>query len=86
MEYRDGNALAGVFAEAFGVDLTVAVLTCGACGRSGAVAEGQVYDRGPGAVMRCPGCEEILVRVARTRTDVWLDLRGSAALRIPVSD
>lgn len=83
MEFRDGNALGGVFGEVFSVDLTVAVVTCDGCGRSGPFAEGRVYDRGPGAVMRCPGCDAILARVVRTPTDVWLDLRGATSVRIP---
>ncbi|HVX47057.1 MAG TPA: DUF6510 family protein [Mycobacteriales bacterium] len=86
MEFRDGNALAGVLAEVFDVDVTVAVITCDGCGRSGPLAEGRVYDRGLGAVMRCPGCDGILARVVRTPSDLWLDLRGSTSVRIPMAD
>ena len=53
----DGNALAGVFGELFQHELTIATGTCGACGRSGPLAETRVYAQAPGAVVRCPGCE-----------------------------
>jgi hypothetical protein len=83
LRYRDGNALSGVFAEVLGVDVSTTVLTCTGCGGSGPFARGHVYDDGPGAVLRCPDCNEILVRIVRTPTDLWLDLRGSTSWRIP---
>jgi hypothetical protein len=83
--YVDGNAAAGVFAEAFGAEVSASVVTCAGCGRPGRFADRHVYDRGPGMVARCPYCGEVNVRVVRTPTDVWLDLRGSASWRIPLS-
>lgn len=35
-------------------------------------------------MVRCPGCEDILARLVRTPTDVWLDLRGAWSWRIPI--
>lgn len=54
----DGNAAAGAFAEVLGFDVTTATLTCGKCCRNTAFAESRVYHRGPGIVVRCPGCDE----------------------------
>lgn len=81
----DGNSAAGAFAEVLGFDVTVATLTCAGCGRAGAFAESHVYDRAPGIVVRCPACEHVLARLARTPTDVWLDLRGADSWRIPLA-
>lgn len=82
----DGNAAAGAFAEALGFDATTAMLTCAGCARVAPFAECHVYNRAPGIVVRCPGCSRSLARLARTRTDVWLDLRGATSWRIPLRE
>jgi hypothetical protein len=84
--YEDGNALAGPLQEIFAVDVTVAVGRCAGCGRTGEVAELRVYQRAPGLVARCPGCDSVLLRLVRTPTQAWLDLSGIASLRIPLPD
>jgi hypothetical protein len=81
--YVDGQAVAGVFAEALGIEVSTTTLTCAACGRSGRVAQVRVYTAAPGVVARCAGCQEVIARLVRTPTDVWLDLRGATAWRIP---
>jgi hypothetical protein len=83
--YVDGNAAAGVFAEAFGTEVSAATLTCARCGQAGRFADRHVYDRGPGVVVRCPSCGEVNAQLVRTGTDIWLDLRGSSSWRIPVA-
>jgi uncharacterized protein DUF6510 len=80
----DGNGVAGMFAEALGVDITTAVMTCAGCGDTGPFAQARVYDRGPGVVARCAACEAVLVRLVRTPTDAWLDLRGTRSVRLPL--
>ncbi|WP_197508425.1 DUF6510 family protein [Mycobacterium sp. E735] len=80
----DGNAVAGAVAEVLGLDATAMTLTCGKCCRSGPFAESHVYHRGPGVVVRCPCCENILARLVRTPTDVWLDFRGAESWRVPI--
>jgi hypothetical protein len=81
----DGNGAAGVFAEALGLDITTAVVTCAGCGNGGPFAETHVYDHGPGVVVRCTTCESVLARLVRTPTDAWLDLRDARSVRIPLS-
>jgi hypothetical protein len=83
--YVDGNAAAGMFAEAFRTEVSAATVTCACCGRSGRFADRIVYDRGPGLVARCPHCGEVNARMVRTPTDMWLELHGSTSWRIPVS-
>ena len=48
------------------------------------MAELRVYEHAPGLVARCPGCEEVLLRLVRTPDRAWLDLRGIVALEIPM--
>jgi len=64
----DGNALAGPLSEVFAVEVTTAVGRCRGCGRSSQLATLRVYGLEPGLVGRCPGCEEVLIRLARTPT------------------
>ena len=81
----DGNTLAGPLSEVFAIEVTTAVGRCRGCGTSSQLATLRVYGLEPGLVGRCPGCEEVLVRIARTPHDVWLDLSGMSALRIGMS-
>jgi hypothetical protein len=36
-----------------------------------------VYGHAMGMVMRCPSCDAIVMRVARTRRQLWLDSTGA---------
>lgn len=84
LEWVDGNDIAGPARELFAVDLTVARGKCVNCGREAMVAEAHVYNRAPGLVVRCSGCESVLMRLVRAPDRVWLDLRGLAYLEIPM--
>lgn len=81
----DGNASAGVFAEVFAVDVTAARVTCEACGHRERLADTAAYVRGPGTVLRCRRCGNVLARIASHSGAAWLDLRGSALWRLPLA-
>ncbi|TYK49540.1 DUF6510 family protein [Actinomadura decatromicini] len=84
-EYVDGNALAGPLGELFALlamDVTDAAGRCVNCGRTGPVAALAVYDRAPGMVARCPGCDHVMLRLVRTPDAAWLDLSGMVWLRV----
>lgn len=80
--FLDGNALAGPLSEVFAVDITTAVGVCAHCGQANAVAALRVYGPEPGLVGRCPGCQEVVVRLVRTPDAAWLDLTGTRSLRV----
>jgi hypothetical protein len=82
--YEDGNALAGPLQEIFAVDITAAIATCVNCGWAGPVATLRVCRHAPGLVARCPGCNEVVLRVVRTPHAAWLDLTGTVSLQIPL--
>ncbi len=82
----DGNALAGPLQEVFSVDVTAAVARCDGCGRTGPIAEARVYDRAPGLVARCLGCDQVLVRLVRAPGRAWLDVRGLTYLQLALPD
>ena len=83
----DGNAAAGLLAEVFGPEATGAVACCCGCGAEGPVGTLLVYDaHGMGVVFRCPRCEHVMIRIARMREEVVLDMRGAVFLRLRVDD
>jgi hypothetical protein len=79
----DGNAAAGVLSELFVPDLTVARAKCAGCGVTRATGVLLVYAHGMGTVMRCPGCDRVVLRIARTPTHVWLDATGATSIAVP---
>jgi Zn finger protein HypA/HybF involved in hydrogenase expression len=77
----DGNAVAGMLGEVFAVEMTTAIMTCGNCGRSGAVGGMQVF-RGAGIVMRCPNCDNAVAKIVEDATRIWMNFGGMQALEI----
>jgi hypothetical protein len=79
----DGNAAAGLLGEVFVRDVTTARSTCNGCGAVESVGALHLYAHEMGAVLRCPGCDSVVLRVARTTTDFWLDASGARSIAIP---
>jgi hypothetical protein len=46
------------------------------------VAELMLYGGGLGLVLRCPGCDAAMIRLARTPAGLHLDMSGVALLRV----
>ncbi len=78
----DGNAAGGVLQAVFGREMTLAVVTCDACGTADNIGGLVAYVRAPGTVLRCRSCDCVLVRVVHGRGHYWIDLRGVRSLRI----
>jgi hypothetical protein len=66
MRHLDGNAAAGVLAEVFGGEMTDVMETCVHCGSAAPIGAARAYTGGPGTVLRCPHCEDILMSIAWT--------------------
>ncbi len=79
----DGNAVAGLMYELFEVEMTIAGVECSACGRHGELGSLWAFVETPGYVLRCPECQNIVLRLTVTPDTVYLDARGAAYLRIP---
>src|SRR5438309_1989104 len=73
----DGNAAAGILSEVFVPDISAARATCANCGTIRALGALLVYAHGMGTVIRCPSCDAVVLRVARTPTRLWLDPTGA---------
>ena len=84
--WMDGNSMAGPLREVFSVDMTEAIGRCASCKVTGPLAEGRVFGPAPGLVLRCRGCGQPLLRLARTPGRTHLDLRGLEYLEFTWSD
>ena len=79
----DGNAAAGTLGEVFSFEATTAEYACEGCGRTGRLGGAMVYEvRGLGIIVRCPGCDNALIRLAQNRGRYMVDLRGTRYLRV----
>ena len=78
----DGNAAAGTLQEIFPFEMTLVQATCAGCGTTNAIGATAVYMHGMGTVVRCPSCDMVLIRVARTKGRYFLDMRGVRVLQI----
>jgi hypothetical protein len=81
--HLDGNSAAGMLSDLFTFEVTTARTVCGGCGVENEVGRLMAYGLHMGVVLRCPGCDAVLLRVGRNRAGSWLDLRGASVLSIP---
>jgi hypothetical protein len=75
----DGNAAGGLLREAFAFDTTAARITCAGCAGIVPLGELRLYAIELGAILRCPSCDEAVIRIGRTPRGLWLDLRRATA-------
>ena len=78
----DGNAAAGVLREIFMVEMTTSPAECTGCGRQGEIGALLTFVQAPGLVLRCPACEQVMLRIVQTPEATYLDARGVVALRL----
>ena len=76
----DGNAAGGLLREVFTFEATTARMTCAGCAGSVPMAELRLYAIELGAILRCPSCDDVVVRIAHPPRGIWLDLRGAASV------
>lgn len=79
----DGNAVAGMLREVFAVEMTTATGTCDGCGAVEAMGAVDVYV-GAGTVLRCPHCDNTLMKIVRSETRVWIAFPGLRTLEVAV--
>ena len=73
----DGNAAAGMLGSVFALDVTRARIVCAGCGHATMVGEQRAFALEMGAVLRCPNCAGVTLRVAVTRYGSFIDMRGA---------
>lgn len=77
----DANAVAGLLTLAFGRDVTAEEERCAHCGTVSVVATMRVYSRGPGVVVRCPACTDVVLRIVEMPRGLRIDASGATRLR-----
>lgn len=78
----DGNAVAGALSEVFVHDMTSARIACASCGQIEPMGAEHAYVRGPGIVLRCCHCEDVLFVLTRGGGKYVLGFQGSSWLEI----
>ena len=78
----DGNAVGGLLASVFAVDMTASTGQCASCHTVSMVGTLRGYVRGPGVVLRCPACAEVVIRIVETPTGMLIDVSGASTLRL----
>ena len=78
----DGNAVAGLLQGIFGAEMTTNPAECANCGNVSEMGGLLAFTRAPGAVLRCPACEEVMVTIVETPNGIYLDARGAAYVRL----
>lgn len=81
-EFLDGNVAAGALSDVFTFEVTTALGQCASCKQSFRMAETHVYTSAPGVVIRCPGCEGVLLRYVNASGRLWLDMQGLTYLHV----
>lgn len=78
----DGNAVAGLLATIFAADMTANPGECAHCHTVSLVGTLRAYVRGPGVVLRCPACAEVVIRIVETPAATFVDVSGARLLRL----
>ena len=78
----DGNAAAGLFYEVFAAEMTACPTECASCGKQGELGTLLAIGQAPGMVLRCPVCENVVMRIVTTPEGIYLDARGAVFLGI----
>src|SRR5258706_7662393 len=61
----DANATAGLLYEIFGTEMTASPTECANCGNQGEVGTLLAFTQGPGIVLRCSACEQVVLRITQ---------------------
>lgn len=72
----DGNAAAGMLDEIFAFEITTVEARCAECGSARPVGALFAYVSAMGTVIRCPVCDNVLIRAVHNGERYWLDCRG----------
>ena len=78
----DANATAGLLFEIFGVEMTAESTEWANCGNEAEIGTLLAFTRGPGIVLRCSACENVVLRIVQTPDAIYLDARGAVYLRL----
>ena len=78
MDMLDGNALAGLFVEVFGHEMTTTLVTCRTCGTVAPIGATVVYPDPMAAIVRCRTCAQLLILITQIHGVSCVDMMGVA--------
>jgi hypothetical protein len=78
----DSNAVAGLLGEIFGMEMTAEPTECAHCGNQADIGTLLAFTQGPGVVLRCSACGQIVLRIVKTPDAIYLDARGAVYLKL----
>ena len=76
----DANAVAGDLELLFDVEMTTVIALCAHCANEAAVGTLRAYLNGPGVVLRCSVCGEVVIAWAWTPAGARIDQSGASWL------
>jgi len=82
ISHLDGSAAAGLLSELFAFEITLATAECVHCHTDVVLAEMHLYALEMGAVLRCPGCEAVMLRIGCAGDERWIDATGMRTMRV----
>jgi hypothetical protein len=62
--------------------MTAAPTECANCGYEAEMGTLLAFTQGPGIVLRCSTCENVVLRIVQTPDAIFLDARGAVYLRL----
>ena len=78
----DANAVAGLLKDVFGGEMTAEPTECAHCGKQAEMGTLLTFMQGPGVVLRCPACGQVVLRIIQTPGAIYLDARGAVYLKL----
>ena len=78
----DANGVAGLLFDVFGAEMTAEMTECTYCGNEARMGTLLAFTQGPGVVLRCSACENVMIRIVQTPEEIYLDARGAVYLRL----
>jgi hypothetical protein len=78
----DANAVAGLLMDIFGGEMTAEPTECAHCGNQAEMGTLLAFTQGPGVVLRCSACGQVVLRIVQTPGAIYLDARGAVYLKL----
>lgn len=78
----DANAVAGLLMDIFGAEMTAEPAECAHCGNLAEIGTLLAFTRGPGVVLRCSACGQVVLRIVQAPGAIYLDARGAVYLKL----
>lgn len=78
----DGNAVSGLLGEIFGREMSTVRVVCAGCAAVKPIAALMVHRHGMGTILRCEGCDEMIMCITLIYGKYRLSCSGLYALEL----